>query len=375
MAKKGEYHFQPRLPDGSRPHYRFRTKAEKNEFVEHFKLKLKRIKLGLQETYDAPTISVGAKAWLVELEDKVARNKLTLPAFNVYEQHMRNHILPVIGGLPMDQLTPIMAEEFLKGLAAKGLGPASQNRIRSTLRLFYKRSIQKRLVAANPIDAVEKEDEESARPEPRVLETIEQAATWLDTAYGLGPLHGILASLLLNTGARKSQLIALRFKDYDPEGRTIWMGRIFEEASRTIVERTKGRKKHESFYVGVNDALAKALELWRTQSQFTEPDDFILCLKKGKHLDPDSFDKRHNEVRAATGFDVTPHGGRHTYGTLYVGAGSVEGAKEQLGHKSSKTTEAFYWKKIKRNLRVRANVLNLEPSIDPKAPKGEEGES
>lgn len=358
--KKKTYSFQPRLPDGTRLHLRFATKAAKDAYIDKFKEKLQSVRLGFQENFNAPTIAEYSAIWLSERRAWIAENRITLPAWEVNERHFRLYINPAIGEIPMDQLTPNMTESFLSGLRDKNLGPASRNRVRGTLQAFYNRALKKRVVSANPIHGVEKEDEESARPAKILIHDLKDADTWLSKAYEIGPMWGCIETLILNAGPRKSQIIPLRWKDYEPELRRLWMGRMWEQASREIKNRTKGRKAHESFHVGVNDVLAAALERWRLESPWTEPEDFIFSLKRGVHLDPQSIETRHNKLRAMTGIDMTIHEGRHTYGSQFIAqGGSLEAAQEQLGHKSRKTTEDFYRHAIRKDLRDRANVVNL----------------
>ncbi len=356
--KRKDWQFGAYLPDGSRKKYRFKSKEERDVFKLAFKEKLRKILSGEQINVEAPTILEHAKSWLVRREQSILKGELTLAGWDVFERHFRLYIIPNIGQVPLNQLTTEMAEEFLKSLT--DIGAASRNRIRSTLLAFYNDKEVRRTygIKINPITDVEKEKEK--RPNQTIIHSLEDAERWIAEAYKLGPMWGCLETLLLNAGPRKSQFIPLRWCDYEEDLSRIWMGRMWEAASRTIQNRTKGREESESFYVGVNNVLAKALSDWKLQSPWTEPFDYIFSLKKGKYLDPTSIDIRHNLLRKTTSIDMTFHGGRHTYGSQFLAqGGSLEGAQAQLGHKSKNTTEGFYKHAVKKNLRSLANVVTL----------------
>jgi integrase len=363
MAKKRKtsWDFHPRLPDGSRVHYRFKTSEARKEFIEKFNRERDQIKYGLQVTMEAPTIAQYAVTWLNKREKTIIDNKITAGGWQSNERHFRLHIIPLIGNVPIDQLTPEMIENMIEALKEKGQSPASRNRIRGTLHAFYNdKTIRKQFnIRYNPVDDVEKEDEDTSRPEKTIIQDPQDAVRWLEEAYKISPMFGCLETLLLNAGPRKSQVIPLRWQDYDEALRRLWMGRMWEASTRSIRERTKGRKKNESFHVGVNDLLAEALADWKSLSPWTKPSDYIFSLN-GDYLDPSSIDDRHNRIRKTLGIDMTFHEGRHTYGSHFISLGGrLEDAQAQLGHKSKDTTEKIYKHSIRKDMRSLANVVSL----------------
>jgi integrase len=77
------------------------------------------------------------------------------------------------------------------------------------------------------------------------------------------PEFWTFACLALNTGARIGELLALDHADVDLNQRRIQIAKVFEEASGTVQNRTKG---HKVRWLGINDALFDALVEHRNTS-------------------------------------------------------------------------------------------------------------
>lgn len=407
MNKPKRIRFQVR-DGGKKKSVYFDSKKERDEFrkaLNQQRLKEKYLNHDLVET--TYTLRDYTSIWLTRRENEVAEKSLTYAGFRKYEEILRLHILSTVldgarpdekfGDTPLIKIKTRTVDALLQAIAKdrkvtfqsfdretgepvsvtkelKGLGPASRNRVRATLRSLLQDAFLKEYIPRNPVDAIPQENEIAARPKVKILSSKEDIETWLTEADKFGPMVYALECTLLNGGLREAQSIPLRWKDYlepqDRAHRRMWIGRIFEKCSGLIVNRTKGRD--DTYYVGVNDAWAEALEAWRAASPHTKPDDFIFLASsrknKGKtviqhfkhaHIGPHTIHRIHNLIRRITKLDITGHEKRHTYGSQLSAASGIQHAQEQLGHTSIKTTEEYYKHAVKTEAGARANAVNF----------------
>jgi integrase len=118
--------------------------------------------------------------------------------------------------------------------------------------------------------------------------------------------------------------------------------------------------------VDLTEALREELVLWRAESRFTEPDDFVLPTSTGRRHSPSNL--RRDVLRPAVGSanaklekdGIAPiaeslgfHGLRRTYASLRCACGDdVAYASSQLGHEDPRFTLRVYAQATKRRDRL-----------------------
>lgn len=68
---------------------------------------------------------------------------------------MRRHVLPTIGNVPLGRLTSDHVRAVLAKLAGSGLSPTTVAMVRDTLATILERATKDRIIAFNPLDAVD----------------------------------------------------------------------------------------------------------------------------------------------------------------------------------------------------------------------------
>jgi len=176
--------------------------------------------------YVAPsreTVGAFLLRWLDEV--KVAVRPKT---YRSYEQLCRNHLIPLLGSIPLAKLTALQIQQAYRqmlerGRRAKGWGAeegdglsaASVAAAHRVLRRALNQAIKWGLLVRNPCAGVE-----PPKPQPReyVILTPEQADALLKAAEPTGRRSLYLAAM--TTGARLGELLGLRWKDVDLENGT-----------------------------------------------------------------------------------------------------------------------------------------------------------
>lgn len=167
--------------------------------------------------------------------------------------------------------------------------------------------------------------------------------------------HHVFFRLLAFTGARKSEVSALTWRDINFEAKTITIDKTLIEGEDTVkVSSTKTESSNR--VISIDEQTLSLLKKWRSQQA---SDHFKLGLTAiaGKHqivfpasreykymhikIPNDwlkSFYKRHPDFK-----QITVHGFRHTHCSLLFEAGaSIKEVQERLGHSNIQTTMNIY---------------------------------
>ena len=145
-----------------------------------------------------------------------------------YEFYVRKYIIPALGRHQIRKLTPQQVQRFLNETHAKGLAPRTVQYIRAILRRALNQALRWELVARNVATLADPPPGRS--PEMRPLTTAD-ARQFLAAARG--HRHEHLFAVLLGTGLRIGEALALRWSDVDLDDGVITV--------RHALERIHGR--------------------------------------------------------------------------------------------------------------------------------------
>jgi len=311
-----------------------------------------------------------------------------LPNFD----HLRKYILPEIGHRNVYGLGPSELRRLLKNLKQKKyLGrdketdehryeatdlPLSHNtiqKIKITLSLLFDYAIEEDLVGDNFVNPIKKgrrrQGSRKATTDEKFKywESVEDISAFLKAAQERDLMFYALATLTVNTGARKSEVLALRYDDFDFKNERLFINRMLEQNSLSVVSRTKSGED-KTRVVPLNEATQSAVTLWKKKSPHSGSGDYVFSRANGEPFGPRQLNDIFTEVtKTADVENIGPHGLRHTYATHYIiNGGRVEDLKELLGH-SSITTTMKYVHMVKKNLKSKDRIVSFSskgPSHD-----------
>lgn len=152
-----------------------------------------------------------------------------------------------------------------------------------------------------------------------------------------------LLAVMFYTGMRRSEIIALEWRDID------------FEAGIAVVRHGKGDRYREVAIIeGNDDGCLRVLEQWRLVQNAiasgNEPRVYVFCgMRKGNKLREDKPMHRRavnqivDQTTKLSGVEFTPHDARRTLGTdLLTGNAPLSDVQAQLGHKNASTTLNHY---------------------------------
>ena len=154
-----------------------------------------------------------------------------------YDGLLRIHVLPTLGSRRLQSLMAADLDGLYRQLATRGLSPGTVRLVHGVLSGCLKTATRKGLLSANPAERADKPKAADSTV-ARVLDAKELAAL---VAGFLGhPLHGIVV-VAAWTGARRNEILALRWSDLDVTKKTLTIARTAEE-TKAFGRRTKEPK-------------------------------------------------------------------------------------------------------------------------------------
>ncbi|MCH7802443.1 MAG: site-specific integrase [Acidobacteria bacterium] len=284
-----------------------------------------------------------------------------------YHSSFKNHILPKLGRLCLDQIDRALMEEYTAALVEKDLAKDSITMILSPLGVLYTDAIEKNIVSDNPTLRLRK----FYRQAPKRHEEIEplsqeESLLFLQTTQQHAPNYYTLFLLALHTGLRSGEIAGLQWIDIDWNGKYLKVRRAIVRRRLTTVKTRHGRRR-----VDLSDDLIGTLADLRKKMQEE-------CLKKGSNTIPEwVFANRYggwvemsnvkqknfkNVLRKAGLRSLRFHDLRHSFASLLLANGApITYVSNQLGHANSQITLKVYAHWIPdENQR---NAVNRLPSL------------
>ncbi len=195
--------------------------ATKDEVQKKLRELQTRADAGVVGPEDKVRVGDYLKQWL-DVKKGTVGEKTFLP----YEQHVRLHLSPTIGGIRLKDLSPIHVQRMYSDLENAGLSRAMQRRVGTTLRTALAYAVSPLcLIRSNPAANVPKPRH---TPQEMTILNIEQMRLFLDAAKE-DDFYALYA-LALDSGARQGELLALTWADVNFEARTVSITKALEES-------------------------------------------------------------------------------------------------------------------------------------------------
>jgi integrase len=141
-----------------------------------------------------------------------------------YDQLMRCHVLPALGSRSLQQLQAIEIDALYAGLTSK-LKARTAHHVHTVFNACLVTAERKGLVAANPMARVKKLPSPGESDHGVALDA-DELRRLLEGFLG-STLYGIV-SVTAFTRARRNEILALRWTDFDAAEKTLRIERAFE---------------------------------------------------------------------------------------------------------------------------------------------------
>ena len=150
-------------------------------------------------------------AWL----DNVVALRVKPNTMQAYQSHLKNHILPHLGDVKVQELTPAMIDEWMRKLLQNGLSKNTLSAIHTLIHHALDYAVYPtQLISSNPAAYIEVPKNAPRNVIKRHIIKPEQFAALLEK-YPFGTPFYIPLLLLYHTGARISEILGLSWNDID----------------------------------------------------------------------------------------------------------------------------------------------------------------
>ena len=315
----------------------------RKEVQEKLRVALNEQKQGTLATGPQQTLKQYLEHWLEE----VHKDRLRLGSYKGYRMYLDNHILPALGHVQIQRLTPQQVQAFYARKLKEGLSAKTISNMHGLLHRALDNAVQWGLVPRNVCDAVSLP--RRTRHEIQPL-TKDQAQQLLESVRGHS-LEGLL-TLAVTTGMRAGELLALRWRDISFDNRSVHIQRSMSFIAGTgYVEfepkTARGRRKINlpPFVCEVlKQHRARQLERRLKVGARWQDRDLVFCNIYGGFLDPAHLRQRfHKLLKDANLPDVRFHDLRHSAATILLGMGvHPKVVQEILGHSQISMTMDTY---------------------------------
>ena len=282
-----------------------------------------------------------------------APNKLKKVTAEHYKSTVKNHLAPVFANKKLKDISTADITEFLTKQKYK---PLTINKFKIVLHSILKFAVSQKYIAENPCSgAIWKENTEREYGKIENVLTLQQAKKLLtlleeDTAFN------IVIKLLLLTGMRVGECLALRWSSVDIENKTIFIDKTlaYSEAHWYL---STPKTVRSTRTIAIDDMTVELLKRYKALQDaqkeivgdaWAHPEMlFTSCI--GGYYDRNhlgrqfrSFLEKHGE-ELGINHRFTIHGLRHTNASLLLYAGeSIEVISAHLGHASADITSRVY---------------------------------
>ncbi len=335
-------HFGMR-PDGSRERcvrtFRRLEEAE-SALTEFLRLRALRRAHGGGETLLADWLEVWLRDFICPNREKTT--------VHGYGNIIRLHLIPMLGEVRLDELTPARLQRYYAALLDKGLSHNTVRKHHVLLHTALEAAVRQGLLRDNVTRFVTPPTREP--PRHRYYDTA-QLYELFRRCEG-DPLEPAV-KLAGYLGLRRSEICGLKWRSVDLDSRVISVREVRTAVGGTAIE--KRPKSNSSVrrlgYGGVRDLeelLARLHEAWerarRERGSGFNPEGYVVVTERGEPWSPDRLGTQLAAFVAASGLPpISLHGLRHSFASV-ANSRSVPmfTISKALGHSSTSITSAVY---------------------------------
>jgi len=302
-----------------------------------------KLRLGLNQDPGQPGITVAA--WLDTWLAGKRRSKRA-STYRGYESHVRVHILPVIGELPLERLNAGHVEQVLAAVPGSA---ATRHRVYATLSSAMNAAVKQRLIRFSPCAGIELEPE---NPEEARRWTPEQARQFITYAAEAGDPLGLAYRVMVLRGCRRAELCGFRWSFADLDRGVLTVARPILQLGGTLHEEAGAKSRAGDRLVFLDAGTAELLrahkETQDLERQFAgeawQDNDLIFCQADGRPWNPDYVSKHFKKLAAQAGVPAIKlhEGGRHSANSLMRDAGvDQEVRMREVGHAGKDVNDRY----------------------------------
>ena len=299
-------------------------------------------------------INMLATIWMAEIEG----GDLAINTVKRYRESLENQVIPALGSLQIREASVTRLDRFLKATSA-GTGAPTAKVCKTILSGMMGLAVRHGALPTNPVRDVA--GVTVVKKEPRALTVDEIRAAreavrqWQSgvrpegvAKRGRPPTQDLLPllDLLLATGARINELLAVRWSEVDLiEGTVLITGTLVktEEKPARIIRQEKPKSESSRRELALPRFAVDTLMRLHMNVVAANVHDVVFPSVNGTLRDDGAVRKQIDKILAPIGMGwVTPSTYRRTVATVLERAEDIQVAADQLGHAGTDVTRRHY---------------------------------
>jgi integrase len=277
---------------------------------------------------------------------EIKRTKVKPTTAENYRFILDRYILPKFGSQLLKDLSSAKIEKVFIELIQE-LSESTVRLVSIVLSQGLERAVKERRIAFNPAKGIE-------RPKGRKRSVTPYTSNELKTLLESLESHRLFAffRLLAYTGARRGEILALRWSDLDFEKATLSISKNRTRLGKSVIEQdsTKGGDGKRLVQLDsetlrlVRDHRRRQIEERMKAGSLWQEADFIFTQENGLPLDPSTPYQLFKKTAKKLGLrSESLHSIRHLHATELLNSGAgVHLVKDRLGHSDISTTLRIY---------------------------------
>lgn len=264
--------------------------------------------------------------------EAAAKPRLGASSYSDYERLLRYYVRPELGATPLQKLTALDIQKVYGGMSARNLSPRTVQYTHRILRNALEQAVKWRVLIHNPAQYAELPKQ--VHREMRFM-TDEESRRFLTVAR-TSPYYAFF-TLMLSTGLRPSEALALRWQDVDLKRHALRITRTVKRVKGVwLFEGTKNKRSRVVDYpVSLNEVL---LGHRAQQADLKGETDLVFSSLAGTPLhEKNMLTRYYRPLLTAAGLpkEMRLYDLRHTHASLLLLAGvHPKLVSERLGHSS-----------------------------------------
>ena len=337
--------------------------AKRDEILAHYRK--------LKENKDDKLLTDYLEEWLNDM-----KNVLKPSTWETYDKTVHGKLIPYFApkDIYLKELTPRIFTEYFKHLKTEGradggeLGAKSVKNIRGVLSAALEDARINKLIDSNPVTDSRLPTFEKDIKKKVPTYTPQQVRQLLDYAKQVESHIYIFLVLVLFTGARKGELLALTWDDVDFEHYRLNINKSRTGTRSSVTKlvtkpKTEGSTREiplaKEVVIALTEEKAKQEEYERMMGNCAPKNNYIVRTINGTpYSNLSAINRVVNRLTDNAGLPhCTIHGFRHTVASILDDNGvSLQEISVLLGHENVSTTEKIY---IHRNRKAKAEDIDL----------------
>ncbi|MGG3802022.1 tyrosine-type recombinase/integrase [Metabacillus fastidiosus] len=278
------------------------------------------------------------------------------------KNYINNQIIPNIGHYRLSNLKRLDYEKFLNELLKKYAKTTVQT-IHSIFSTAINKAVELEMLTHNKYQNISLKKENEFSEEDRNYLTRDEVNIFMGAAKKSQFHHYIIALLLLRTGLRKGEMLALSWHDIDLDNKTLAVTK-----SRNEFGVKKPKTTSSIRTIGIDDTLVEELKKYKTWQKKNrmkyganyQDSNFMIVCPNGTEMGTFGVNRVMESILRKTNLHrISPHGLRHTHAIMLLESGvDIKTVSERLGHTTINMTADVYLHITKKH--EEESVLKLE---------------